>query len=553
MAGSFGKAFGRELGKNTAKVVSNAMFGDSWSTPYRRVGRTRSEVNITIQNNMHEARMARIRNAENNATENRMLAIDSAVLQNVDKVSAIKIPNNEKQITEVLESLTPNMKNLEWRNGREGRIRNQYSNALLYKYESLLRALRTIAPKSKALKTYGPVARTANMKMMEQLNLDDFVFSADEEELTCQLTALSDILSMRGWKIGQGFSAKYFNDKSSEILSKFKEGIAYYKRIHGESAETIKYSAQASSNTFVGLFKKLLGLWISLFMLGAICFSVWMTKITSQQRVCVFIGVAILIVVVSYIIIRSYSKRKSRIKELELKKAKEMEESQTVSEGTPSKTSKCNEEILDLFIDLDSNNRIDTRLNEIWAKYSKILDNVFMTRKPIYAADGVKDSILFVGVNPSYTEGEDSMFIPSFSGKNLLYGSFYKRNDAPAYFMELEQFAFKFGLGYTHINLLYARENDRDSLMRSNADFIREQLELTYDTIRQLNPRMIVFFSEYCKDLVYGTDRWTRPSRRGTHNVLNGTDIPVIFTNDITIMAPESLVELENEIRSILS
>lgn len=553
MAGSFGKAFGRELGKNTAKVVSNAVFGDSWSTPYRRAGRTRSEVNITIQNNMHEARMARIRNAENNATENRMLAIDSAVLQNVDKVSSIKIPNNEKQIIEVLESLTPNMKNLEWRNGREGRIRNQYSNALLYKYESLLRALRTIAPKSKPLKTYGSVARTANMKMMEQLNLDDFVFSADEEELTCQLTALSDILSMRGWKIGQGFSAKYYNDKSSEILSKFKEGIAYYKRIHGESAEIIKYSAQASSNSIISLFKKLLGLWLSLFTLGAICFAVWMSKITSQQRIYVLIGIVTLIVIVSYIIVNTKSKRQSRIKELELKMAKEIEELQAVSECTTSEISKSDEETSDIFIDLDSNNRIDTRLNEIWLKYSEILSNPFMTRKPIYAADGVKDCILFVGVNPSYTEGEDSMFIPSFSGKNLLYGSFYQRNDAPAYFKELEQFAFKFGFGYSHINLLYARENDRDSLIHSNADFIREQLELTYDTIRLLNPRMIVFFSEYCKELVYGTDRWTRPSRRGTHNVLNGTDIPVIFTNDITIMTPESLVELENEIRLILS
>lgn len=35
MASSFGKSFGRELGKNTAKLISNAVFGDSWSTPYQ--------------------------------------------------------------------------------------------------------------------------------------------------------------------------------------------------------------------------------------------------------------------------------------------------------------------------------------------------------------------------------------------------------------------------------------------------------------------------------------------------------------------------------------
>jgi hypothetical protein len=33
--GTFGQSFSRELGKNTGKFVSNKVFGDSWSTPYR--------------------------------------------------------------------------------------------------------------------------------------------------------------------------------------------------------------------------------------------------------------------------------------------------------------------------------------------------------------------------------------------------------------------------------------------------------------------------------------------------------------------------------------
>lgn len=33
--GTFGRSFSRELGKNTGKFVSNKVFGDSWSTPYR--------------------------------------------------------------------------------------------------------------------------------------------------------------------------------------------------------------------------------------------------------------------------------------------------------------------------------------------------------------------------------------------------------------------------------------------------------------------------------------------------------------------------------------
>ena len=33
--GTFGNSFSRELGRNTGKVVSNAVFGDKWSTPHR--------------------------------------------------------------------------------------------------------------------------------------------------------------------------------------------------------------------------------------------------------------------------------------------------------------------------------------------------------------------------------------------------------------------------------------------------------------------------------------------------------------------------------------
>ena len=34
---SLQSGFGREIGKNTGKVVSNAIFGDKHSTPHRRI------------------------------------------------------------------------------------------------------------------------------------------------------------------------------------------------------------------------------------------------------------------------------------------------------------------------------------------------------------------------------------------------------------------------------------------------------------------------------------------------------------------------------------
>src|SRR5690606_30798644 len=55
-----------------------------------------------------------------------------------------------------------------------------------------------------------------------------------------------------------------------------------------------------------------------------------------------------------------------------------------------------------VFFDLNENERIEKRLSEIWNKYNGKINTQIINRKPIFSADGVNDSILFVGINPSY-------------------------------------------------------------------------------------------------------------------------------------------------------
>jgi hypothetical protein len=136
-----------------------------------------------------------------------------------------------------------------------------------------------------------------------------------------------------------------------------------------------------------------------------------------------------------------------------------------------------------IFIDLNENNRIEIKLSGIWSRYRNNVDKNIINRKPIFSADGVKNSILFVGVNPSYNPNDDNIFVHSADNKTLMYGSLYQIPDAPDYFKALEEFAEKAGYPYSHINLLYARENDRELLLQQDHNFIREQLELSYDTI----------------------------------------------------------------------
>src|SRR5690554_867577 len=223
------------------------------------------------------------------------------------------------------------------------------------------------------------------------------------------------------------------------------------------------------------------------------------------------------------------------------------------NEQSQPKNLKSNSQESTIFKDLNENNRIENTLFNIWNRYKDSVDSQIINRKPIFSADAVKDSILFIGINPSFNPSDDNYFIKSDDGNSLLYGSFYQRSDAPEYFKILEIFASKLNRGYTHINLLYARENNRELLLNCDHNFIREQLELTYETILKIKPVAIFFFSDYCKNLIFGADRWVNPNSESNGSyILNGTNFPVFLTDDITSMTAIEQIELINKMKEVI-
>ena len=86
-------------------------------------------------------------------------------------------------------------------------------------------------------------------------------------------------------------------------------------------------------------------------------------------------------------------------------------------------------------------------------------------------------------------------------------------------------------------------------ILTSRPDFIREQLELTYETIVLLKPVAIVFFTTYCRNLIFGADRWVDPmSFFDGHYTLRGTTIPVFFSEDVNGMDTRSRNALASQI-----
>ena len=484
--GTFSKSFTREMGKNTGKAVSNLIFGDMHSTPYRRVGATQyREPRKSAAEMRHEREVERIeaeerlrRNqieAENQRMrQEQLLSIDSAVLKNIDAVAGIRIPNDKDELLHLLSELSTQVKANKWhKNDEEGKIRNKFTDALFEKYQQCVLKLQSIAPFDPQTEYYENIANDIKKKKIRK---------------------------KYGWLIGTGL--------------------------------------------FILVFVLVIinGILFDLNLLGAIVFG--------------FISLLVIFAIFKGIkIVAKINKEKA-------KQAQRQNQAILQTNNTISQTQQKDinyqsvEQVVEdsIFIDLNENNRIESKLSGIWRKYANNVDSQIISRKPIFSADGVKDSILFVGVNPSYNPNDDKIFVHSADDKSLMYGSLYQLPDAPSYFKALEIFAEKAGKPYSHINLLYARENDRDLLLNCDHNFIREQLELTYETIKKINPVAIVFFTDYCKDLIYGADRWVNPASKLRESyILNGTNIPVFFTDDITTMDNNTQFSLVHKIGYVLS
>jgi hypothetical protein len=455
----FGKSFEREIGKNTGKWVSNVIFGDGHATPYRRA-ESRQQQKITQQRineeNLHSQRIAQIKLESNLKSKEQLLIIDRAVLENVDKVLSIRIPNTSQEIQDFLSELSVQLRTNKWhKNSDEGKIRNKYNEAILEICSQAILKLKSIDSENSKLEYY--------------------------EKLVA-------------------------NYKRSKYIKKFQTAI----------------------------------------IVASVLFLVALLVIIEEGLFWYF-SIPIITIALLYVGLRYY-KRQQNVDNAKITEIRS-------DENNSDKEKELNHENtiitdVNIFFDLNQNCRIEKRLSDIWRKYEKSIDVTIIGRRPIFSADAVNNSILYVGINPSFNSSEDDSLIKSADNKSLMYGSFYQRSDAPDYFKALELFAKGCDYGYTHINLLYARENDREKLLNCDHNFIREQLELTYETIQIIKPMAILFFGDYCKDLIYGAERWVDPkTEKNSAYHLNGVNIPVFFTNDVTTLTTSEHVDLIEKIK----
>jgi len=152
--GVFENAFKRELGKNTAKTVSNMVFGDKWSTPYRRTDAARKKraeaamEHAEAHKIRQQAEADRIQQQIEEHHSNYLNAVDNAVIQNIDQVIALQFDDsNPAHLCHQLQGLVVQLKvNSLSETTDEEKIRAKYTKAVIEKSQQGLDLLEAIDP-----------------------------------------------------------------------------------------------------------------------------------------------------------------------------------------------------------------------------------------------------------------------------------------------------------------------------------------------------------------------------------------------------------------------
>jgi len=103
--GKVSDSFKRQIGRDAGKVVSNIIFGDKHSTPYRRVESKKQKAELEDK---------KMKIIQEKAENDDLYALDRAVNSSVDQIVAIQMPDNERAIVNLLNSLETLLESNSW-------------------------------------------------------------------------------------------------------------------------------------------------------------------------------------------------------------------------------------------------------------------------------------------------------------------------------------------------------------------------------------------------------------------------------------------------------
>ena len=157
-----------------------------------------------------------------------------------------------------------------------------------------------------------------------------------------------------------------------------------------------------------------------------------------------------------------------------------------------------------------------------------------INRKYVYSQFHTGRKVLFIGLNPSFNEKR--------AKKEEYYKSFDATNNDHPYFKKFPILVENKN-DWTFLDLLYIRETKHQSVRdfyNKEPDFIKQQLEISKEIIKEINPEIIVVCDTFARDLFKSDTmnfEFEFDDTIGTYRIINNSDFKdtiVFFSGMLT-------------------
>jgi hypothetical protein len=157
-----------------------------------------------------------------------------------------------------------------------------------------------------------------------------------------------------------------------------------------------------------------------------------------------------------------------------------------------------------------------------------------INRKYVYSQFHTGRKVLFIGLNPSFREKQ--------AKKEEYYKSFDATNNNDRYFRRFPLLVENKN-DWTFLDLLYIRETRQrniENFYKREPDFIKQQLEISKEIIKKINPEIIVVCDTFARNLLKSNMmnfEFEFDDTIGTHRIINNPDFKdtiVFFSGMLT-------------------
>lgn len=169
----FFRSLKSQVGRDTGRVISNAVWGDKHASVYRRAGTKYKEKQL-------EAQVEAEREAQNQMIKQQQLEkIQNVTESNVAKIVGMKLPKQKDELIEMLQELFVKLTANPWGSvlNDDSKITNKYSDAILTKVDQIIFTVKTKFPDALETLYYEQQLNELRKKRKKKMYTDVVVIS----------------------------------------------------------------------------------------------------------------------------------------------------------------------------------------------------------------------------------------------------------------------------------------------------------------------------------------------------------------------------------------